>query len=142
MSIGKAILISGLLFSLLMALVVGGGVYWWSEHKDQVLGQLMEGKREWVAFGKSTDNEGCFAESLQRHDTCGTFPCHLKNDLFLFGCLRESVPTAGFCDDVPATREFMKTVAWRVSKCSETGREGSYCHELFGTLQKFCTARL
>ncbi len=139
MPIGRILLITGLVLSLSMALVIGGGVYWWSENKDRVLGQFVEERDEGVAFGKSTDNEGCFAESLHRHDTCGTFPCHLKNNLFLFGCLKESNPTPGFCDDVPAKKEFMKTVTWRVSQCSETDREGSYCHELFGTVQKFCS---
>ena len=124
-----------------MALVIGRGVYWWSENKDQVLGHFMEAKREGITFGRSTDNEGCLAESLQRHDTCGIFPCHFRNNLFLLGCLTESIATRRFCDDVPAKTEFAKTVTWRVSKCSETGREGSYCHELFGTLQRFCGPR-
>ncbi len=138
-SLGKILVTAGLVLSLLAALAIGGGVYWWSENKDQILGQLMDERKEWGAFGRSTDHDGCFAESLQRHDTCRTsFPCHLKSNFFLFGCLTESMPTPGFCDDVPAKTEFMKTVTWRVSRCSEIGREGSSCHELFGTLQKFC----
>jgi hypothetical protein len=141
MPVGKILLIAGLVLSLLMALVIGRGVYWWSENKDQVLGHFMEGGREGIDFGKSTDNEGCLAESLHRHDTCGTFPCHLRNNLFLFGCLEESIATPGFCHDVPAKTEFAKTVTWRVSKCFETGREGSYCPQLFGTLQRFCGTR-
>ncbi len=143
---GKIIIVVGLGFSLLMAVGIGGGVYWWSKNKDQILGQFedhvrgqfTEKRKEWVAFGRSTDNEGCFAESLRQHDTCGTFPCHLKNNLFLFQCLEASIPTPGFCDDVPPKAEFMKTVTWRVSECFEVEREGSYCNELFGTLQKFC----
>jgi hypothetical protein len=138
MSIGKIILIIGLVLSCLVAVVIGAGVYWWSENKDQVLGQLMEEKEEWVAFGNSTDNDGCFAESLRRHDSCGTFPCHLENDLFLAQCLQESLPTPGFCDDVPAKTEFLKTVTWRVARCSEMERDGSYCNQLVGVLQKFC----
>jgi hypothetical protein len=153
MPIGKIVLTTGLVFLLLAALIIGGGGYWWSKNKNEVLGQFMaarkeflgqltEERREWIAFGRSTDNRGCFAQSLQHHDRCGSFPCHLKNNLFLLQCLKESVPTPGFCDEVPAKTEFMKTVAWRAGSCSETNREGSYCHELFGTLQEFCGPRL
>lgn len=140
MSFGKILVIVGLVLSLGMALLIGGGAYWWSNNKDQVLGQFQEEKNAGIAFGESTDNEGCLAESLRRQDSCRTMPCHLKNNLFLFGCLKESVPTPGFCEDVPAKTEFMETVTWRVSECSELGREGSYCNELFGTLQRFCGA--
>lgn len=147
MPIGKIIIVAGCVSSLLMALVVVGGVYWWSKNKDQVLvqldqisAQLAEDRREWAAFGRSTDNEGCLAVSLRRHDLCGTLVCQLENNLFLLECLTESTPTPGFCDDVPAKAEFMRTVTWRVSSCSDAGREDSYCHELFGTLQRFCGA--
>ena len=141
MSIGKIIVIVGLVLSLGLALVIGGGAYWWSNNKDEVLGQFLEEKNAGASFGKSTDNEGCFAESLQRHDTCRAMPCHLQNNLFLFGCLKESVPTSGFCDDVPAKAKFMETVTWRVSNCAEAGREeSSYCNQLFGTMQRFCEA--
>ena len=138
MSLGKIFLIAGLVLSLLMATAIGGATYWWSKNKDQVFAQFTEARQEWEAFGRSTDTEGCLAASLQNHDTCVALPCHLKNNLFLFACLRESTPTPGFCDGVPAKAEFVETVTWRVSECSETDREGSYCHELFGTLQKFC----
>ena len=138
MSIGKIILISGVVLSLLVALVIGGGVYWWSKNKEQVLGRFMEERKEWAAFGKSTDNDGCFAESLQRHDSCATLPCHIENSLFLLECLNESTPTPAFCDDVPAKTEFVKTVTWRLSRCSEIEREGNYCSQLFGVLQRFC----
>ena len=34
------------------------------EVRKEFLGQLVEERDEWIAFGESTDNDGCFAESI------------------------------------------------------------------------------
>jgi len=138
----KVILSLLLAGTLLLVGAVGAGMVWWSRNKDTVGKQLGETLKsmneEAVQFGKTHTQKECLEEALLRHDDCGSFPCHIKNNIFLIETLRSGQPSRGFCEDVPKTTQFMKTVTWRVKICDDLGRSGDYCRNLMGTVQKHC----
>ena len=54
-------------------------------------------------FAKTTDQQGCITEGVKRARQIGFFDIDKKvaHKYFVAGCLKNSRPTPGFCDDVP-----------------------------------------
>ena len=96
-------------------------------------------KVESAAFAKDHTQQECLDEAIRRYDNCADFACHLRNNIFLLEVLRSAQPTPGFCDEVPGRTDIWNSAMWRVQKCQEIGRPDQFCHELFGTIQKFCS---
>lgn len=127
---------------LLLAMIVLGAGYFWLQAqapKFKAAGKAV--LAEATEFGKSTDNQGCLEESLERDDRCdGGFRCHVLNNLFFLQCLKVSSPLAGFCDGVPGADSFTETVAWRLDQCEQRGRTGTSCGTFFGQMQEYCAS--
>jgi hypothetical protein len=61
-------------------------------------------------FGVSEERPACVDEALvQIKNAVGA----TKVQLFLRSCLQAAKPTLGFCDEVPAKTDLIKTVSWR-----------------------------
>ena len=56
-----------------------------------------------------------------------------ENEKLYFENKDPMIAHPGFCDDVPPKTEFMKTVTWRVSKCSEIDRQQGVPKSACGT---------
>ena len=93
-------------------------------------------------YGRRTDNEGCVNESAARHAHASGISDMISNGIFMRACLDASRPTPGFCDDVPARFEFMKSARWQLDQCKHYGLSTeSQCGQLFQQVQQFCEER-
>jgi hypothetical protein len=135
----KVILIIGVCIAVLGAAGIGAGMYWWSQHKDEL---MQGGKRaldEGRAFGAQTNNEGCVTEAVARTKRESGFGAAISHNLFLRECLEASKPSPGFCEAVPGRTEFMKSVQWQQQQCKAAGLAAdTYCIQLFTQVQQFC----
>jgi hypothetical protein len=134
----KVILIISVCFVLLIVGVIGLGAYWWSRHKDELIGSAKNARTEGAAFGRKTDAQGCLDEGVRRHKEHHGFSDSILNNLFLGGCFEATRPTSGFCDGVPRSTEMMESVRWRLKRCTDAGLSDNYCGNLFAEVQKYC----
>ena len=135
----KVLLIVAIVVVLGIVGLIGAGAIWWVRNKDQLLGRAKEVVAEGKQFGKTHDTQAGVNESLARYKREPGFGSAMSNNFFLRACLEASQPTAGFCDTVPMTTEFMKSVEWQVDQCRREGLSGdSYCRQLFQPIQQFC----
>ncbi len=135
----KVILIIGICIVVLGAACIGAGMYWWSQHKDELIQGSQRAMDEGRAFGAQTDNEGCVTETVARNKREPGFGAAISHNLFLRQCLEASKPSPGFCAAVPGRTEFMKSAEWQQQKCKAAGLTGdAYCSQLFAQMQQFC----
>ncbi len=138
----KVILIIGVCLVVLAVAGVGAGMYWWAQHKDELLQGGQRALDEGHEFGAQTNNEGCVAEALTRNKREPGFSAALSHNLFLRSCLEASKPSPAFCDTVPDRTEFMKSAQWQQQKCQAAGlATDTYCSQLFTQVQQFCEAK-
>jgi hypothetical protein len=135
----KALIIVAVLGVLLVVGVVAAGAFWWMRNKDALMNRAKEVVAEGRDFGRNTDNQGCVDESVSRYKKEPGFGTAFSSSIFMRTCLDSSRPTAGFCDNVPKTTEFMKMAEWRRDQCKRVSLSGdSYCQQLFQPVQEFC----
>jgi hypothetical protein len=135
----KALVAVAILIVLLVVGVVVGGVVWWSRNKGKLVARAKEVAIEGGEFGRHTDNQGCVNETVSRYKKDPGFTTVISNSIFTRACLDASLPTQGFCNDVPKTREFIKSAEWRKAQCARVDLESdSYCQQLFQPVQEFC----
>ena len=138
----KGMIIAAIAFVILLVAGVAAGVYWISQQSGPLLAKGKEAMEEGRRFGSSTDNNGCVAETLTSYKKDPGFTKAITSQLFLSGCLPTSLPTEGFCDDVPARTEFTKSAQWQVDQCKRAGLTGdNYCGQLLSPIQKFCESQ-
>ncbi len=80
-----------------------------------------KGKADGIAFGKTTDQNGCMEKGFLLQSTDDSFD--LSNRYFLEKCLITSQPTANFCEGVP----LISSGKWEMSECKKIGRENESC---------------
>jgi hypothetical protein len=131
---------------LLGLIVVGGFVYWFYQHNAKLIETVgninktvEDAKKEAKEFGVKTNNEGCLSEALARHKRDQSITGRISTQGFLTVCLQVSEHSPGFCDGVPAQKEIMKSVSWRLKKCSDAGLQNDQgCQQIFGAVQTYC----
>ncbi len=135
----KVILIIGVCIVVLGAAGIGAGLYWWSQHKDELLQGGQRALDEGREFGAQADNEGCVTEAVARNKREPGIGATISHNLFLRSCLEASKPLPGFCEAVPGRTELMKSVQWQQQKCKAVGLAAdTYCSQLFTQVQQFC----
>ncbi|MCG3160852.1 MAG: hypothetical protein JMDDDDMK_01927 [Acidobacteria bacterium] len=124
----------------LLAIIAGAGViYWVSQNKDNWIQSAERVGKEAKEFGAKTDSAGCLKEALARHKRDSSLTGQISTKIFLGICLQESEPAPGFCDDVPAKNEIMKSVNWTLKKCADEGLQNDQsCQRLFNDVQEYC----
>jgi hypothetical protein len=136
---GKVVIIVVICVLLFLALCIGAGIYWVSRRGPQYLEAGKKNFEEGQAFGKTSDNEGCLAETLSRHKRATGLGASISQSLFLRACLDASRPTRGFCDDVPLKTDFVRAAQWQVNQCAAHGfPQDTYCNQLFAQVQDYC----
>lgn len=135
----KALLIVLAVVVLLVLACVGAGVYWWMKNKDALLARAKEVATEGRDFGRSSDNQACVDESINRYKKDPGFGSAISTSVFMRMCLDASRPTPGFCTDVPKATEFMKAAQWRVDQCRKVDlASDNYCQQMFQPVQEYC----
>lgn len=135
----KGLLITGVVLVMIVIVMIAVGVYFISTRGGEYLDKGKQAMEEGQRYGRSTDNQGCLAETLTRYKQSPGFTNAIATELFLGGCLPVSTPTEGFCDDIPQMTEFMRTAKWRVERCTHEGMANdTYCQQIFGQVQQFC----
>ncbi|HEY6401976.1 MAG TPA: hypothetical protein VI479_11240 [Blastocatellia bacterium] len=124
---------------LLGIIVVGGFVYWVYQNKDKFVQSAEQVFKEGKEFGEKTNNEGCIKEALSRHKRDKSLTGRVSTGAFLSVCLPVSEPSPGFCDGVPPEKEVLKSINWRLQKCSDVELQNDQgCQQLFSVVQKYC----
>lgn len=135
----KILLIIAIVVVVLVVGVVGAGVFWWMRNKDALMSRAKEVVAEGKQFGRDNDNQACVDETISRYKKEPGFGSAMSNNFFMRACLEASKPTAGFCENVPKTTEFMKSAEWQVDQCRRVDlAKDSYCRQLFQPVQQFC----
>jgi hypothetical protein len=135
----KVLLIILVVGVLLVVGVIAAGGIWFYRNKDTIVAKTKAIAEDAQKFGETTDNQGCVNETISRYKADPGFTSAMSNAIFIRLCLNESRDTAGFCDEVPKQREFMKTAQWRKDQCRGVGLESdNYCQHLFTPIQQFC----
>jgi hypothetical protein len=138
----KVLLIIAAVFVLLLAALVGFGVYLWRQHGPQLIENAQKAGAEAREFGKGKDNQACLEEAVSRHKRAEGFGELIGLSLFLDGCLDVSEPTEGFCDGVPSQTSFIKSAQWQAEQCTKYGlSQEKQCGQIFVQVQKHCDAR-
>ena len=135
----KVLIIVGVLLVLLVAGVIGAGVYWWSNNKDALVARAKALVEEGRDAGHQTDNQGCVDQAITRYKAEPGFKSGISTGIFMESCLRVSRPTPGFCNDVPKETEFIKSGQWQQAQCERVGLgSDQYCRQLFQGVERFC----
>ena len=138
-TVGKVIITISICVILLIVGVVGAGIYWWTHEGHKMVEAAGKSMEDGKAAGQKTDNQGCVDQTLALYKKDHSFGGVVTNNLFLLGCLDESRPTPGFCDDVPRQSEIMKSAAWQIQKCKEAGVPADpYYRQIFSGVQQYC----
>jgi hypothetical protein len=136
---------------------VGGGVYLYQRYGKELVAQGQAAMKEGEAFAQRTDQDGCVAEARIRvgQDTSvraarsegkaargvAAMSLMISQTFFLQSCLSRSTPTAGFCDDVPSTRDRERSQLWMKEQCGDSAATGVGCGIVAGSVQGFCHER-
>ena len=134
----KGLIISLILLVIVIAAGVAAGIYWLSTHSGEFFEKSKQSMVDGERFGKTSDNQGCLAESIARYKQNTGFSGALSTQLFLQGCLQASKESPGFCDAVPKRTEFIKSAQWQQEQCARNNLKDTYCPQLFGQVQTFC----
>ena len=138
----KVLLVLGVLGVVLLAVLVGAGVYLVRKHGPAMVESGKQIYGEGQEFGRGTDQQGCFDEGLARHRRAAGLGELLKTNLFLRSCLDAARATPGFCDAVPPQSEFVRSIRWQMAECERHGLTSEkQCGQLFQQLQQSCDLR-
>ena len=126
----------------LVALLGVGGVWWWHANRDRLRVQGAAIRQAGRAFGDHRDSAACLNESLLRLDRKSGLVEDAYTNIFLKSCLATAARDPALCAGVPAEREIMASVRWRMSECSRYGRpKDERCGRLLSAIQDVCHER-
>jgi len=135
----KVLLIILLIGILLVVGVIAAAGFWFYRNKDALVAKTKAIAEDARSFGENSDNQGCVNETISRYKADPGFTSAISNSIFMRICLDKSRDTAGFCDDVPKPREFMKSAQWKKDQCQRADLErDTHCQNLFTPIQQFC----
>lgn len=123
--------------ALITALVVGMN-YLESRFNESVKPAEAEG----LAFGKSTDQNGCIDEALVRSkpNKILDLGAGIATGVFVDSCLKTCKPSQGFCDGVPSFWD-TKDSEWKVDQCKKRGLDiqNTGCMHVFQAKFQHCS---
>ena len=133
----KALLVVVSIIFLLAVAAGVGGYLWFKNNKDTLIESGKAVIEEGSRLGAQTDSSGCLEEAVARIKKDNGIKEQIKIGLFLRGCLNASKLTPGFCDDVPSTDEFTKSVTWRMQIAQKYKLDGNSAN-ILQSVQKYC----
>lgn len=118
---------------------IGGLVYY--VYKGPGSGEYEIRQVEGREFGKTTDQEGCMKEGLERSKGIRLLEINrgISNQAFVEECLKSARPTSGFCDGVPAIWK-LQDDEWSSKQCENAGLDEvqTSCGAVFQAKLNFC----
>lgn len=137
--------------TLLLVLIAGGFYFWlqspqWLEEWNNAHQQMISAERQaGQQFGRTTDQQGCFDQALEKTEQCkeSEYRCTVSGGTYLKACWETSLPSATFCDGVPAYHEepTEDDKAWVKGRCDELGALSKSCRLLVRQQQQICAAQ-
>jgi hypothetical protein len=134
----------GVLLIGAIVVIVGGIIFmktWGARFAEATVNVEREGRE----FGKTTDQQGCMNEGVQRSRSAGLLEISAGIELAVFvdTCLAASRPTPNFCDGVPSfwSPEESK---WEMAECKKAGvdPEKTACIHVMKRKHQFCSKPL
>jgi hypothetical protein len=141
----KIILIILASLFLLTLTVCGAGYLWFASKQDELKAEGERLRAEASAFAKTSDQQGCVKESLERAGRCDPNDitgavCRGIVSVFFKACLAEAKPAENFCEDVPKGSDIMASVKWSLDRCTLLGRANDHhCAKLVAEIPRFCS---
>jgi hypothetical protein len=133
------LLILGTSGALLLALAIGGFVWWLIANRAELRQKGIAAQAEGKQYGVDKSSHACVDESLTRLDRTGGIIQQTMLGMFLKGCLRSAPRDPALCVGVPATSEMLQSAIWRTDTCAAHGKPGDEaCARLFGMIQEVC----
>lgn len=120
-------------------IVLGGaafGVYIW-QYGPALLADARAAIGDGAKFGVGEERPACVDEAVARVKNA-RYTEAIKVQLFLTGCLQAAKPTAGFCDNVPAKTDLIKTKSWRRKLNKAHGLDPPYETNVMLSIQAVC----
>ena len=123
-----------------IAAAIGGSVWWWKSHADEIMGAMDVAVKAGQKEGADLDEAGCVAAAATRNREPANqgLIASTRNGISLSACLHVSRPTAGFCTDVPSARNPFDAAAWAQQSCSKLGLSDPYCQSLMQQVTTYC----
>jgi hypothetical protein len=127
--------------------LAGAGYYWWRHNGESLKASVRAAMAEGETAGRRTNEQGCFDQAsvriASRPGITQMIQNQIQNQTFVTTCLSVAQPTPGLCDGVPGPLEIMKSVKWKMARCSATldANARNQCQQLTGVLQNHCAER-
>jgi hypothetical protein len=134
----KVALIIVVCMILFVTATVGGYWYWLTQNRAS----LKQSQAEGLAFGKQTNDQGCWDVALKRQKEVQDYKGTLKNNSFLLACLAAAINPPQFCEAVPMPGEIIDSTRWTLERCARPEMQAlskSDCKGLLATLQTYCS---
>ncbi len=136
-------LVPGVGSVILLALVIGGAQFWWSQNRDEILAQGKVQRLAGQDAGLHTDETGCVKRSIQLHqdDSEKSILSTAGIAIDLHACLDASRRTPDFCTGVPARTDILATAQWIAGTCSTLGMGNDVqCNSLIDVIPGYCSS--
>lgn len=120
--------------------VAGSAWWWWSNHGEEFLDSAKTSINEGLAFGKTTDLNGCVDESVRRLPADNEISKAIGLQVFLTACMTSAKDIDGFCDDVPDSwKEKIGHSTWPEEACAARDKSGVACEALMQAIVQHCS---
>lgn len=134
----KVALIIVICMLVFVVATIGGYWYWLTQNRAG----FQQSQAEGLAFGKQTDDNGCWQTALQRQKQVQDYKGTVQNNSFLLACLAAATNPPQFCEGVPMPGEIIDSTRWTLERCARPEMQAlskSDCKGLLATLQTYCS---
>lgn len=121
-----------------LVLLVGGAYYWFDANKDEYQAALKESVAKGREYGSGKGQSQCVAGLMDYIKPCeGMMRCQFVSVGYIRGCMLKASDD-DFCKNLPASGDFMKTVAWSMNECKKYDLNKNDCQQYIQGFVQFC----
>jgi hypothetical protein len=129
-------------FVLCIGLVGWKAYSWWHANGKAYVTAIKTAGDDGRLFGRTADNDACVKSAMDRFAADTTTLGALQGTNYVQNCLPESKPTQGFCDGVPAPKDFAAVREWEKGKCATVSTATDRaCRMAIAPVPRFCHPR-
>ncbi|MEP7157365.1 MAG: hypothetical protein ABI905_16410 [Betaproteobacteria bacterium] len=123
-----------------LALAVGGAVWWWKSHADEIMGAMDVAIEAGRKEGATLDEAGCLDVAAARHREPASqgLIASTRNGITFQTCLQVSRLTPDFCREVPSKSNPFDAANWAQQVCAKQGLSDPYCPSLMQQVTTYC----
>ena len=125
---------------VVLGIIAVGAITWFMKTRGKALFEQGQALRaEGKSFGGNVTESQCVTQAMDRYRRGRGITGGVRTTVWLSGCLESSAAEPEFCNGVPLTDEFTRTVSWRLERCEQLGFKGdSTCPNIFAEVQRYC----